>query len=189
MTAIQGPSRAAPKGQSRSSSAADWSLTSWRGKPAQQMPVYPDAEAVGRAEARLRRYPPLVFAGEARKLKAALAKVAAGEAFLLQGGDCAESFLEALGTIAALQQEGLTRGDLGQRRLELARLTREHQGRIAAQARLGPADSLGVGVNRHLLGRLAAPAGERPIGGARAARLPFRGGARRALDRGHLTPS
>src|SRR5690349_17198360 len=97
MTAIQGPSRAAaPLGsrgaQSRSSSAADWSLTSWRGKPAQQMPVYPDAEAVGRAEARLRRYPPLVFAGEARKLKGALAKVAAGEAFLLQGGDCAESF-------------------------------------------------------------------------------------------------
>jgi len=94
MTAIQGPSRAAPKGQSRSSSAADWSLTSWRGKPAQQMPVYPDAEAVGRAEARLRRYPPLVFAGEARKLKGALAKVAAGEAFLLQGGDCAESFVD-----------------------------------------------------------------------------------------------
>ncbi len=97
MTAIQGPSRAAhPVGvrgaQSRSSSAADWSLTSWRGKPAQQMPVYPDAEAVGRAEARLRRYPPLVFAGEARKLKGALAKVANGEAFLLQGGDCAESF-------------------------------------------------------------------------------------------------
>src|ERR1700757_4449095 len=94
MTAIQGPSRAAPKGQSRSSSAADWSLTSWRGKPAQQMPVYPDAEAVGRAEARLRRYPPLVFAGEARKLKAALGKVANGEAFLLQGGDCAESFAD-----------------------------------------------------------------------------------------------
>jgi len=92
MTAIQGPSRAATRAQSRSSSAADWSLTSWRGKPAQQMPVYPDAEAVGRAEARLRRYPPLVFAGEARKLKGALAKVAAGEAFLLQGGDCAESF-------------------------------------------------------------------------------------------------
>src|ERR1700751_2489882 len=92
MTAIQGPSRAAPKGQSRSSRAADGSLASWRGKPAQQMPVYPDAEAVGRAEARLRRYPPLVFAGEARKLKGALAKVAAGEAFLLQGGDCAESF-------------------------------------------------------------------------------------------------
>src|SRR3954451_18307150 len=94
MTAIQGPSRAANKAQSRSASAADWSLTSWRGKAAQQMPVYPDADAVGRAEARLRRYPPLVFAGEARKLKTALAKVAAGEAFLLQGGDCAESFVD-----------------------------------------------------------------------------------------------
>src|SRR3982751_529578 len=92
MTAIQGPSRTAAKALSRSSSAADWTPTSWRGKTAQQMPVYPDADAVAGAEARLRRYPPLVFAGEARKLKAALAKVANGEAFLLQGGDCAESF-------------------------------------------------------------------------------------------------
>ena len=58
------------------------------------MPVYPDAAALAGAETRLRRYPPLVFAGEARKLKAALAKVAAGEAFLLQGGDCAESFVD-----------------------------------------------------------------------------------------------
>ncbi len=92
MTAIQGPSRTAAKAQSRSSSAADWSLTSWRSRPALQMPVYEDATALAGAEARLRRYPPLVFAGEARKLKAALAKVANGEAFLLQGGDCAESF-------------------------------------------------------------------------------------------------
>lgn len=87
MTAIQGSSRAgartATKAQSRSSSAADWSLTSWRGKPAQQMPVYSDAAQLAGAEARLRRYPPLVFAGEARKLKTALAKVAAGDAFLL----------------------------------------------------------------------------------------------------------
>src|SRR6187402_1787311 len=93
MTAIQGPSRVA-KTQSRSSSAADWSLTSWRGKRAEQMPVYPDATVLAGAEARLRRYPPLVFAGEARKLKGALAKVANGKAFLLQGGDCAESFAE-----------------------------------------------------------------------------------------------
>jgi 3-deoxy-7-phosphoheptulonate synthase len=92
MTAIQGPSRTAAKAQSRSSSAADWTPTSWRGRPAQQMPVYADAALLAGAEARLRRYPPLVFAGEARKLKAALAKVAAGDAFLLQGGDCAESF-------------------------------------------------------------------------------------------------
>ncbi len=94
MTAIQGPSKTGAKAQSRSSSAADWTPTSWRGRPAQQMPVYPDATVLAGAEARLRRYPPLVFAGEARKLKAALAKVAAGEAFLLQGGDCAESFVD-----------------------------------------------------------------------------------------------
>ncbi|NQW54719.1 MAG: 3-deoxy-7-phosphoheptulonate synthase, partial [Rhodospirillales bacterium] len=98
MTAIQGQSRAdsrtAAKGQSRSSSVADWSPTSWRSRPALQMPVYPDAAALANAEARLRRYPPLVFAGEARKLKAALAKIASGEAFLLQGGDCAESFVD-----------------------------------------------------------------------------------------------
>jgi 3-deoxy-7-phosphoheptulonate synthase len=92
MTAIQGPSKTAAKAQSRSSSAADWTPTSWRGRPAQQMPVYSDAAVLAGAETRLRRYPPLVFAGEARKLKAALAKVAAGDAFLLQGGDCAESF-------------------------------------------------------------------------------------------------
>ncbi len=98
MTAIQGQSRTdsrtAAKGQSRSSSVADWSLTSWRSQPALQMPVYPDAAALANAEARLRRYPPLVFAGEARKLKASLAKIANGEAFLLQGGDCAESFAD-----------------------------------------------------------------------------------------------
>ena len=70
MTAIQGPSRAGAKAQSRSSSAADWTPTSWRSRPVQQMPVYADAAALAGAEARLRRYPPLVFAGEARKLKA-----------------------------------------------------------------------------------------------------------------------
>src|SRR5437588_7114034 len=95
MTAIQGPSRTAAKAQSRSTSAADWTPTSWRNRPAQQMPVYADAATLAGAEARLRRYPPLVFAGEARKLKAALAKVANGEAFLLQGGDCAESFADS----------------------------------------------------------------------------------------------
>src|SRR5471032_1123479 len=92
MTAIQGASPTAARTQSRSSSAADWTPTSWRGRPALQMPVYPDATVLAGAEARLRRYPPLVFAGEARKLKTALGKVANGEAFLLQGGDCAESF-------------------------------------------------------------------------------------------------
>ena len=82
---------------------------------------------------------------------------------------------EALGAVAALQQEGLARGHLGQRRLELARLAREHQRRIAAQPRLGAGQRGGVGIDRHLLRRLAAPARRRPVGGARAAGLRFRG--------------
>ncbi len=72
----------------------NWSPDSWRNKVASQVPDYPDAAALARVEAELRRYPPLVFAGEARKLKARLANVAEGKAFLLQGGDCAESFAE-----------------------------------------------------------------------------------------------
>jgi 3-deoxy-7-phosphoheptulonate synthase len=71
-----------------------WTSDSWRGKPARQMPVYPDDKLVGAVETRLKSYPPLVFAGEARKLKDALARVVEGRAFLLQGGDCAESFAE-----------------------------------------------------------------------------------------------
>jgi len=72
----------------------DWSPQSWRSKPVTQVPVYPDGEALARAEAKLKGYPPLVFAGEARNLKRNLADVAAGRAFLMQGGDCAESFAE-----------------------------------------------------------------------------------------------
>ena len=71
-----------------------WSPDSWRSKPIRQAPAYPDAAALADAEDALRRSPPLVFAGEVRSLKAALARVAEGEAFLLQGGDCAESFAE-----------------------------------------------------------------------------------------------
>jgi 3-deoxy-7-phosphoheptulonate synthase len=71
-----------------------WTPDSWRAKPVQQMPQYPDAKALADVEAQLASFPPLVFAGEARNLKKALAGVAAGEAFLLQGGDCAESFAE-----------------------------------------------------------------------------------------------
>ncbi|MSO93746.1 MAG: 3-deoxy-7-phosphoheptulonate synthase class II [Rhodospirillales bacterium] len=74
--------------------AQKWTPDSWRAKPIRQVPEYDDPKAAEAAEAQLRRYPPLVFAGEARNLKAALAKIAAGEAFLLQGGDCAESFAE-----------------------------------------------------------------------------------------------
>ena len=71
-----------------------WTPSSWRTRPIQQMPAYPDEAALAGVEAQLAGFPPLVFAGEARKLKRALGKVAAGEAFLLQGGDCAESFAE-----------------------------------------------------------------------------------------------
>ena len=74
--------------------AANWSPASWRQHEGRQMPDYRDAQALAAAEAQLAVLPPLVFAGEARNLKADLAKVAAGEAFLLQGGDCAESFAE-----------------------------------------------------------------------------------------------
>ena len=74
--------------------AATWNKESWRAKPIQQVPDYPDADALANAEETLRSFPPLVFAGEARGLKAHLADAAAGRAFLLQGGDCAESFAE-----------------------------------------------------------------------------------------------
>src|SRR3979411_2313017 len=71
-----------------------WTPDSWRSRPVLQVPDYPDAKALADVEAQLATFPPLVFAGEARNLKKALARVAAGEAFLLQGGDCAESFAE-----------------------------------------------------------------------------------------------
>ncbi|MBK5263641.1 MAG: 3-deoxy-7-phosphoheptulonate synthase class II [Alphaproteobacteria bacterium] len=74
--------------------AANWTPDSWRSHEGQQMPQYKDAEALAAAEQQLGNYPPLVFAGEARNLKADLAQVAAGQSFLLQGGDCAESFAE-----------------------------------------------------------------------------------------------
>lgn len=75
-------------------SAERWTPESWRKMPIQQVPDYPDADVLKATEAQLASFPPLVFAGEARKLKKTLAKVANGEAFLLQGGDCAESFAE-----------------------------------------------------------------------------------------------
>ncbi len=76
--------------ENRSSDA--WSAGELAHKPVRQMPAYPDAERLAAVESRLRRYPPLVFAGEARRLKASLAEVADGRAFVLQGGDCAESY-------------------------------------------------------------------------------------------------
>ncbi|OHB27872.1 MAG: 3-deoxy-7-phosphoheptulonate synthase [Phenylobacterium sp. RIFCSPHIGHO2_01_FULL_69_31] len=72
-----------------------WTPASWRGKPAKHIPSdYPDMAELSRVETTLRKMPPLVFAGEARRLKSLLGDVAAGKAFLLQGGDCAESFKE-----------------------------------------------------------------------------------------------
>ena len=70
----------------------DWQKNNWRSKPRVQMPEYTDASSLQAVEAQLGQYPPLVFAGEARRLKAALGAASRGEAFLLQGGDCAESF-------------------------------------------------------------------------------------------------
>ena len=72
--------------------APDWTPDSWQAFPAAQQPAWPDREAYDAALAELSSYPPLVFAGEARTLQSALARVAAGEGFLLQAGDCAESF-------------------------------------------------------------------------------------------------
>ena len=71
-----------------------WSPDSWRSQPIRQVPVYPDADKLTVMERRLAKYPPLVFAGEARRLKAHLALASEGKAFVLQGGDCAESFAD-----------------------------------------------------------------------------------------------
>ncbi len=75
-------------------SPSRWSPESWRGRPIWQAPVYPDGTRLAAVEQRLTRYPPLVFAGEARRLRAALGEAASGRAFVLQGGDCAESFAD-----------------------------------------------------------------------------------------------
>ena len=74
--------------------AEKWSPSSWRSKPIVQVPDYPDPQLLAEVEGQIGTFPPLVFAGEARELKKQLAGVAAGEGFLLQGGDCAESFAE-----------------------------------------------------------------------------------------------
>ncbi|NVK16848.1 MAG: 3-deoxy-7-phosphoheptulonate synthase class II [Rhodobacteraceae bacterium] len=71
---------------------SEWQKSDWRNKPRVQMPDYTDAAALNAVEAQLSKYPPLVFAGEARRLKQHLGAAGRGEAFLLQGGDCAESF-------------------------------------------------------------------------------------------------
>ncbi|MDH4871196.1 3-deoxy-7-phosphoheptulonate synthase class II [Pseudomonas sp. BN515] len=75
-------------------SSQEWSPESWRDKPIQQQPEYPDAAKLAHVEQTLASFPPLVFAGEARELRRQFAEVTEGRAFLLQGGDCAESFAE-----------------------------------------------------------------------------------------------
>ncbi|CAN6305831.1 unnamed protein product [Urochloa humidicola] len=72
--------------------AGEWAPGSWRARPARQIPEYPDPAALEAKERELEGFPPLVFAGEARKLEERLGEAAMGRAFLLQGGDCAESF-------------------------------------------------------------------------------------------------
>lgn len=74
--------------------ATTWTPQSWNAYEARQQPIYPDTDALDRATTTLSSFPPLVFAGEARDLTDELAKVVHGRAFLLQGGDCAESFAE-----------------------------------------------------------------------------------------------
>jgi 3-deoxy-7-phosphoheptulonate synthase len=77
-----------------SASSSDWSVSSWKSKKAFQLPVYPDEEALNKTLDSIAEFPPLVFAGEARSLEEKLGEAALGRAFLLQGGDCAESFKE-----------------------------------------------------------------------------------------------
>ncbi len=77
-----------------SPAVAPWSPDSWRDCPIRQVPNYPDPARLAAVEDKLRRYPPLVFAGEARRLRAALAQAAEGRAFVLLGGDCAESYTD-----------------------------------------------------------------------------------------------
>ena len=74
--------------------AQSWTPNSWRNVPILQVPTYEDQALLASVEADLQRQPPLVFAGEVRSLKTRLAEASRGEAFLLQGGDCAEAFAE-----------------------------------------------------------------------------------------------
>ena len=73
---------------------SNWRIDSWRDKPIKQQPTYPDQALLQQVEGQLASYPPLVFAAEARQLLSELGDVAQGNGFLLQGGDCAESFTE-----------------------------------------------------------------------------------------------
>ena len=72
----------------------NWKINSWRKYPVKHIPTYDDEQELSAVLGKLKTFPPLVFAGETRHLKDQLAKVSEGKAFLLQGGDCAESFAE-----------------------------------------------------------------------------------------------
>jgi 3-deoxy-7-phosphoheptulonate synthase len=82
------------RGRTKELKMTEWHKSDWRKLPRIQMPEYQDADTLRAVESKLASYPPLVFAGESRRLKSHLAKVSRGEAFLLQGGDCAESFAQ-----------------------------------------------------------------------------------------------
>lgn len=84
------PRLAVPQNGTNSS----WTPESWRLRKAHQQPKYPDAAEVQKACSEIKSYPPLIFAGECRNLQERLAKAAVGEAFILQGGDCAEAFTQ-----------------------------------------------------------------------------------------------
>ena len=95
MTAALGPARGRPPpslAPMSAISAEPDELDAWRARPAVQQPDWPDPDAVDAVTAQIAKQPPLVFAGECDQLKARMADVAAGEAFVLQGGDCAETF-------------------------------------------------------------------------------------------------
>lgn len=92
---IVASSAEAPKSTATSAPiSSTWRLDSWRAKKALQLPEYPDQNALDQVIQTLSSFPPIVFAGEARSLEEKLAQAAMGNAFLLQGGDCAESFKE-----------------------------------------------------------------------------------------------
>ena len=133
-----------------------WAPDTWRKFPVMQMPDYADAAKLANVESQLAGYPPLVFAGEARKLKKRLAKVSEGKGFLLQGGDCAESFAEHSADNIRdffrvfLQQETLAFGHPGQLALELAGFTCKNQRRKASEAAFNRLQLVGIRIIRHL---------------------------------------
>src|SRR4051812_50015634 len=111
-----------------------WSPASWREHPALHQPDWPDPLAADAARERLTAMPPLVFAGEARRLRESLAQVAAGHAFLLQAGDCAESFHDfSAGSI---------------------------RGKVKGVFQMGGGVTYGSMLPRGKLGRVAGPVGE-----------------------------